>query len=404
MRDEMKIMLAEWIHGGRLEHISKFEEADFPGYERLFAAIAEQHGNYKKIEPVSLAHSAGMQIADVVEITSSYQPGFYQGAYRAVKRMRLERLVMDAPRAKDIAAYSEKIVGELSNLDVEDEIQPDNWTLDLITEIERRGVEKPLPYGIESLDYLMGGVRKRELTVIAARPSVGKTALASQIACNIADTGHKVMYLPLEMDGKQMAERQALQISDGVSQDHLRSGNLSNEEWNKLSPVIDVLSKRQKNLLMFSGLRYLPDIERTIKKELPEVVFIDQLSQLRTYQSFKSIRDRFTYLTNRLKEIAMETGVPIILLCQINRGAEDILPTLANLKESGSIEEDADNVLMIHRLTQEQAEDSKAFEPIQKLTEEELRPMLIRIQKQRNGKTGDIPMLYKGKEFKFLAV
>ena len=152
---------------------------------------------------------------------------------------------------------------------------------------------------------------------------------------------------------------------------------------------------------MFSNLRDLTNIEAVIRQYRPEVLFIDQLSQLRTREAFKTIRERFTFLTNHLKEIAMQTGVPIVLLCQVNRSADDAAPTLANLKESGSIEEDADNVLTLHRLTDEQASRIKEYENLAELKVRGLQPVLVQIQKQRNGRTQNIPMYYKGSKFKF---
>lgn len=391
--ESAKILLGAWISGNHAEHIGEFEREDFPGYESLFTALQKQSES-GKTDPVKAAAAAHMSVSAVMELPPLYMPGFYAGAFRAVKEFRIKRLIAGVTQVSDMKAFSMQLMDEIGRLDPEKETQPDNWTLQLMQELERREREKPLSYDLPKLDRYTGGIRKRELTVIAARPATGKTALAAQMACHIADNGHRVIYLPLEMDGTQMAERQALQISSDVSQEHLRTGKLKQEEWEALAPVIDILSRREKNMLMFSGLRNLQNIEQIIRKYRPEVLFIDQLSQLRTVQEFRTIRDRFTYITNRLKQVAMDTGTPIVLLCQVNRGAEDTPPTLSNLKESGSIEEDADNVLMLHRLTEEQAGDAG-------LNGTGLQPVLLAIQKQRNGMTGNLFLNYEGSRFRF---
>ena len=401
MEDELRVMLAEWIHGAHREHIERFEARDFPEYENVFAALLELQKQGEQIDLINLAKKSGMQLGDLAKLTSYYLPASYLTACETVRAYHIKRKLRSIVEARNVKEELEALCLEMDAMTFEETVEPENWTLGLITELDRKEREKPISYGMPSLDYLMGGIWKKELTVIAARPSVGKTAFASQIAWNMADKGHKVIYLPLEMDSNQMAGRQVLHLTDQITPEAFRSGQLSKADWKHLSPIIDLLSKRKEHLLMFSNLRDLTNIEAVIRQYRPEVLFIDQLSQLRTREAFKTIRERFTFLTNHLKEIAMQTGVPIVLLCQVNRSADDAAPTLANLKESGSIEEDADNVLTLHRLTDEQASRIKEYENLAELKVRGLQPVLVQIQKQRNGRTQNIPMYYKGSKFKF---
>jgi replicative DNA helicase len=134
----------------------------------------------------------------------------------------------------------------------------------------------------------------------------------------------------------------------------------------------------------------LADIKQHIKHYQPKVVFIDQLSQLRENRKFNSIREQFTYMTNNLKAMTMELDIPIVLLAQVNRNAQNTEPTLADLKESGSIEEDSDVVIMLHQTDEATWNNT---------------PTEIIIRKQRNGeKDRKIETMYRNKKFIFQEV
>lgn len=124
------------------------------------------------------------------------------------------------------------------------------------------------------------------------------------------------------------------------------------------------------------------------------MVVIDQLEQMRcSGEKFKDKRERFSYMTNQLKRISMTEDVAVWLACQVNRDASQSEPTLANLKESGSIEEDSDNVILLHRI------------PVEKMAssgwDDNNRPMIINVAKQRSGATGAINAQFIANKFTF---
>jgi len=165
---------------------------------------------------------------------------------------------------------------------------------------------------------------------------------------------------------------------------------MTDEQREDLAIFLDGFHDTMQELKVIERCNSLSEIRKHIDYYSPDVVFIDQLSQLRENQRFNSVRERYMYMTNTLKEIAMTLNVPIVLLTQLNRDAQGREPTLADLKESGSIEEDSDNVIFLHQTA----------EAMNNTTD-----MTINIAKQRNGEHGrKIDVLYLNKRFIFREV
>ena len=161
-----------------------------------------------------------------------------------------------------------------------------------------------------------------------------------------------------------------------------------------MSVAADKLNALEKsgNFEIFEGENDLSSIHSLIKRHKPFAVVIDQLTQLRDGK-FDSKREQFSHMTNELKRISMAEDCAVLLTCQVNRSAQETEPTMANLKESGSIEEDSDNIILLHRCKcdDEEWDDLK-------------RPMLIKIEKQRSGATGVIQAVMFTRKFKFYEV
>jgi replicative DNA helicase len=284
----------------------------------------------------------------------------------------------------------EAITAEIDRMNPTKIKEPTDMATTYLRELEARKIAQPLKWGIPSLDYFTGGLRKKELTVIAARPSIGKTALALQVAANIAVKGHKVLFFPLEMSGSQLMERIACRETE-IRHETLKSPkNMTKEEQQQLKDFIELYKVTYKDLTIIEGVARLADIKKHIEHYQPKVVFIDQLSQLRENRKFNSIREQFTYMTNSLKAMTMELDIPIVLLAQINRDAQNTEPNLAQLKESGSIEEDSDAVIMLHQTGESTWNNT---------------PTEIIIRKQRNGERDrKIETMYLNKKFIFREV
>ncbi len=377
-------LIGAWLLGFNKEHIEEFDS--FIVYPEVLKAL-------KKTSDFSeISRMTKILPTELVSMTREYVPTFYESAYRMLKESKIKQMVhaiATAPgelkhKINDIVAEMDKLTGAKIK-------QPTGISDKYREEIKQRQIEQPLKYGLPTLDYVTGGLRRKELTVISARPSIGKTALALQVAFNIAIKGHKVLFFPLEMSGEQLMER-IICRETSINHESLKSPkNLTREDKEELETYLSAYEETvEGDLAIVEGVALLSEIRRHIVHYRPEIVFIDQLSQLKEKLKFNSLREQFTYMTNTLKAMTMELDMPIILMAQLNRGVQDKEPTLADLKESGSIEEDSDNIVMIHQL-EEEALDRTLVQVI--------------VRKQRNGaRDVKIDAVYLNKKFIFREV
>ena len=214
-----------------------------------------------------------------------------------------------------------------------------------------------LSTGFYDLDSMTQGFQKSDLIIIAGRPSMGKTAFSLNIAINIIKNQKMpVLFFSLEMSRQQLIYR-LLSNETKISNMRLRSGNIGKKDWLKLSNTI----KRFSCLPFFiddSAILSIPEIRTKIKKLIFEetkigVIIIDylQLMQNSNVSSENRVQE-LSQITRSLKTIAKEFNIPIIALSQLSRNVESRLnkrPILSDLRESGSIEQDADLVLMLYR-------------------------------------------------------
>ena len=258
--------------------------------------------------------------------------------------------------------------------------------------------------GFHDLDSLTQGFQKSDLIIIAGRPSMGKTALGLNIAVNIIKSLKlPVLFFSLEMSKEQIMYR-LLSIETNIIQSKLRSGKLYETDWTKLNKIIKIMSKLPLFIDDAPNLS-IHDIRSKIKTIIFEqsqigLIIIDYLqlmqnSKLKTDNRAQELSE----ITRRLKIIAREFNIPIIALSQLSRNVENRIskkPILADLRESGSIEQDADLVLMLYRNNyynlEEEMQDSNSS-----LTE-------LIIAKQRNGPIGSIKLKFDEKRIKFYNV
>ena len=266
---------------------------------------------------------------------------------------------------------------------------------------------KPSLSGISSgffdLDSFTQGFQKSDLIIIAARPSMGKTALALNISSNvIKNLNLPVLFFSLEMSKEQFIYR-LLTNETNITNFRLKTGNIYKDDWIKLNTTIKYLS----GLPLFIDDTPNPsinDIKTKIKKIIFEqnqigLVIIDYL-QLMQNSKFKTENrtQELSQITRSLKTLAREFNVPIIALSQLSRSVESRLnkrPILSDLRESGSIEQDADLVLMLYR---------ESYYNLTKLDDEINSPDQVEliIAKQRNGPVGTVDLQFDSKQTKFL--
>ena len=260
----------------------------------------------------------------------------------------------------------------------------------------RRGAVVGISSGFHELDELTGGFQRSDFIILAARPSVGKTSLALNIALSAAlDFGHAVGFISLEMAAEQIVLR-LLAMQAKLELHKVRTGHLDGHEYDRLrtatEPLYDI------PLYIDDGsnqsLNEVRAKVRRLKKEKGlDIVFLDYLGLMRQPADSESVQVAVSNITRGLKALAKEIQIPIVVLSQLSRAAVDVeksdkRPKLHHLRDSGSIEQDADVVLMLYR---EFYDKAKAEE----MSEEEKNAAEIIVAKQRNGPTGTVNVLFK---------
>jgi replicative DNA helicase len=244
-----------------------------------------------------------------------------------------------------------------------------------------------LPTGYTDLDEITAGLQNSELVIVAARPSVGKTSYALNLVRNIAvDGGLPVFFVSLEQSRIELAER-LLCCQARVDSHKLRKGNLSRDDMDKLVEAGGLLREAKLFIDDQPGqgmLRIAANARRLKLRQGLKLVVIDYLQLIEPDNRRDPRQEQVAQISRRLKFLAKELDIPVIALAQVNRSSEDRQdhrPRLADLRESGSIEQDADTVMLLHR--------PDRYEPGQ---HEGIIEVII--GKQRNGPTGEITLAY----------
>lgn len=223
-------------------------------------------------------------------------------------------------------------------------------------ELREKGIHLAIPTGLGELDELFaGGWSAPDLIILGARPSMGKTQHALSFAKAAASQGKDVLFISIEMSKIQLVNRYLLE-DDRINERHLKSGQMSMEEWTAVDERAGQLWNFKLNIADNYTIRYLNNIKsearRMCRKGELKLMIIDYLGLIRTNLKFQSRQLEIGYITGELKNLAKELDIPIILLSQLNRpmkGTAVKEPQLEDLRESGDIEQDADIVLFIHK-------------------------------------------------------
>jgi replicative DNA helicase len=254
--------------------------------------------------------------------------------------------------------------------------------------------------GFTDLDAKTGGLHASELVILAARPSMGKTAFAMNIAENVVTRSRKpVLFVSLEMAAIELIERMLCSVAR-VNGHRLRNGTLSGDDRKRVVQIAGELS----SVPLFvddSPTRNVSEIAgaaRRIKRREGELglIVIDYLQLIQPDNSNDARQEQVAKMARRLKGLARELKTPILCLSQLNRQAEDSRdhrPKLSHLRESGAIEQDADVVMFVHRESY-----YKKGQPDEEVNQNEA---LIIIEKQRNGPTGDVELHWEGNFTRF---
>lgn len=253
-----------------------------------------------------------------------------------------------------------------------------------------------IPCGISAVDKYTTGLNRSDLIIIGARPGMGKTSFCLNIARNVAvNQGKTVCFFSLEMTRDQLAQRM-LSNEACIKSEKLRTGELSKEDFVNLGRASETLSKAPLFFDETSGIT-VPEIKAKIRrmKGKCDVVMIDYLGLLGASSKKENRVQEVSENTRNLKIMAKELNIPVIVCAQLNRGTEgkgtNHIPALSDLRESGSIEQDADIVLFLHR---------EAYYSDGNEETDQTRAKCI-IAKNRHGETGTVDLHWDGQFTRF---
>lgn len=261
---------------------------------------------------------------------------------------------------------------------------------------------RPISTGIGDLDRTITGLNRSDLILLAARPGMGKTSFALNIAKNVACNSKKcVAFFSLEMTSEQLCSR-LLSTEALVSGTKLRTGKLSEEEWLRLIAAGDVLRKSQIYLDDTPGIT-VSEIKAKLRRlRQVDLVIIDYLQLMSGARRTDNRVQEISEITRNLKILAKEMNVPVITLSQLSRASEqrqDHKPQLSDLRDSGSIEQDADIVLFLYR--EGYYEKDKAVDAPPTTDQNSGECM---VAKNRHGETTSVKLHWQGEFMRFTSV
>ncbi|HSX16480.1 MAG TPA: replicative DNA helicase [Patescibacteria group bacterium] len=261
-----------------------------------------------------------------------------------------------------------------------------------------KGKIRGVPTGFKDLDNVLAGLQKSDLFILAARPAMGKTALVLNLAHNVAvQSKQSVLFFSLEMSKEQLVDR-LLSMESGVDAWALRTGNLTDQDFEKIGQAMGTLSEAKIYIDDTPGIT-VSDMRTKARREAHQhgvgLIIIDYLQLMSGGSKFGGSDNRvqeISEISRGLKGVARELNVPVIALSQLSRSVESRspqIPQLADLRESGSIEQDADVVAFIYR--------EEYYNP----ETENKNITTILIKKHRNGPTANVDLYFDTAKQKF---
>ena len=319
---------------------------------------------------------------------------------------QINQLAYNAPTdTKEVVERAESMLLSVTDREVKNAYKPLNdFLIEAFNEAkevcEAGGVAAGVPTGYPSLDRMLMGLREGQLVIIGARPAVGKTSFALNLALNAASEGYTVAFFSLEMSGKEIAQRFICAHAQ-VSMSNFRTGKISPQEWANIGQAAEDLSRLDILIDDTPGITVTEiraKARRMLHNKEKAIIILDYL-QLVSPPAGRRAESRtveVSEMSRALKIMAKELGVPVISLSQLSRAVESRTgkrPQLSDLRESGSIEQDADIVMFLDRSSNEQ-EAGREDRPPEGITR-------IIVAKNRSGPIGDVDLVFLAASTKF---
>jgi replicative DNA helicase len=256
-----------------------------------------------------------------------------------------------------------------------------------------------IPSGFDDLDKLTSGFHPSEFIIIGARPSMGKTALALTMAAHISIRNRiPTAFFTLEMSAIALAQR-LLSMEARINANSLRSGYLKSRDFIDMVDAAANIYEAPLYIVDTPNMKLMDlraQARRIRAQEKVEIIFIDYLGLVSSENYSVPRFEQISEISRSLKSLARELDIPIVVLCQLNREAEKERPNLSSIRDSGSIEQDADVVMFIHR----ERESNKKADQVQQRDNEGSKTNLI-LSKQRNGPVGTVELVFVSQYARF---
>lgn len=420
---EVSVLGAMMISPGAINNvIGKVHETDFyrDSHREIFRTITELFGHGSPVDPITVTENLAQRgVLEgvggkayihtlVATVPAAANAPHYADIVRenSVLRSliqvgnRIAELGYERPgEVRQLLDQCEQMVFEISQEQIRGEARP---LKDLLSEQFER-IEKlheqgsrisGIPTGFPDLDKITSGFQRSNLIILAARPSVGKTALALDIAQNIAlKEDIRVVIFSLEMSDSELAQR--MMCSQGrVDSQRLRTGSVGPDDWAKLTEACARLERAPITVVDTPGTNML-EIQaltrRLASKQAVGLVIIDYLQlMMGDSNRYENRQQEITKISRSLKIMARDLKVPVLAISQLSRAVESRTPPrpqLSDLRESGAIEQDADMVMFIYRPKEESGHPGTAAELI--------------VAKHRNGPIGSVDLVFQDKYTSF---
>lgn len=419
------IMLAEDVMSDVLSIVRPRDFYD-KRHEIIFEAMVSLYDKHKPIDLLTLTSELKSikKIKDVggaeylTELSTFVPVATHAKAYaEIVEKMSVRRRLVNAGTTIAEKAYEDDVdtdalVGEAERelFEVSDKIIKSDYVamdelladaLERIAELHKnRGALRGLKTGFRDLDKKTAGLQKGDFIVIGARPAMGKTTFAQNLAYNVASINKKgVLFFSLEMAKNEIVDRMISAVS-GIDNWGMRTGNLSDEEFQRIGDAMDEMDEVPIYIDDTSSMTII-ELRNKARRAMHDhdigVVIIDYLQLIQGGERYKGQRvQEVTEISRGLKILARELDIPVIALAQLSRnvtGRDDPRPVLSDLRESGSIEQDADLVMFLHRV-----------DYYKKPEEEDTNITELIIRKHRHGAIGTIELYFDGARSRFMSL
>ena len=316
-----------------------------------------------------------------------------------------EKAYSDDANVNDLVGEAEKELFEVSDKIVRsDYVAMDQLLADAMERIaelqKNKGALRGLKTGFSDLDKKTAGFQKGDLIIIGARPAMGKTTFAQNLAYNIANINKRgVLFFSMEMAANEIVDRMISDIAD-VDNWRMRTGNLSDEEFSRIGDALGEIDELPIYIDDTSAMT-IAEMRNKARRAVHDhdigIVIVDYLQLMAGSDRYAGNRvQEVTEISRGLKILARELEIPVVALAQLSRnvtGREDPRPVLSDLRESGSIEQDADLVMFLHRV-----------DYYKKPEEEDTNITELLIRKHRHGAIGVIELYFDGEKSRFMSL